>query len=293
METVNLEKALASSKFLMKNDYSLIFREYSVTYFSTTEFISSYLDNESYNKNRALTVLASGDHVFSLASKGIQEIDAFDINKLAYYVYYLKLAMLRKLPYQTFIKVCVEFNYWTSHDEIIAIIDSLKNNMPEDVYEYFKKIFEWQEKETGSLSNLFYDAYYDKLEIANPYLHSEEEYLDCRKRMADTNVNLYFGDARKIPQTVCGPYDIILLSNIADYFGKNNIPLRLDDFKAYIDSYYNLLNQGGLLINYLYGIRFKHIICDSFVTMEDLGLENIVPCSDDILEEQGYYRVRK
>ena len=73
MESIDLEKALASSKIFMKDDYSFIFREYGVAYFSTTDFISDYLNNERYNKEKALTVLSSGDHVFSLASKGVSE----------------------------------------------------------------------------------------------------------------------------------------------------------------------------------------------------------------------------
>lgn len=217
METVNLKKSIARSKYLMKYDSPLIFREYSKAYFSTTEFISSYLDKEEYNKDRALTVLSSGDHVFNLASKGIKEIDAFDINRLQYYVYYLKLAMLRKLSYQEFIKICKIFNYSFFRDDIIEMINSLKKEMPEDVYEYFRKILELAEKEEGSIWNLFYNVYHNQLEIANSYLACENNYLETRKKITDTKVNLYFEDARKIPELVDASYDIIILSNISDY----------------------------------------------------------------------------
>ncbi len=292
METINLEEAIANSRHLMGYDYSLIFRKYSMSYFTTTEFISDYLGNERFNTRNALTVLASGDHVFSLALNGIQKIDAFDINRLAYYVYYLKLAMLKKLPYDTFLKICYYFTYYSYRDEVKEMIDSLKGDMPEDVYEYFRRILEIDEKETGSIYNLFYEAVFGMLEIANPYLHSEDDYLMCRKKMLDTKVNLHFGDARDIPNMVEGPYDIILLSNIADYLS-GGIPLRLDEFKNYIKKYYDLLNRDGLLINYLYGLKHKHVISDSLITKEDLGIDSIVSCSSDILNDQGYYRVRK
>jgi len=292
METINLEEAIASSRHLMGYDYSLIFRKYSMSYFTTTEFISDYLGNEKFNTGSALTILASGDHVFSLALSGLQKINAFDINRLAYYVYYLKLAMLKKLPYDTFLKICYYFTYYSYRDEVKEMIDSLKSEMPEDVYEYFRRILEIDEKETGSIYNLFYEAVFDMLEVANPYLHSEDDYLMCRKRISDTEVNLYFGDARDIPDKVGGLYDIILLSNVADYLS-GGIPLRLDEFKNYIKKYYDLLNRDGLLINYLYGLKHKHVISDSLITKEDLGIDNIVLCSSDILNDQGYYRVRK
>ena len=292
MEVINLEEAIASSRHLMGYDYSLIFRKYSMSYFTTTEFISDYLGNEKFNTGSALTILASGDHVFSLALSGLQKINAFDINRLAYYVYYLKLAMLKKLPYDTFLKICYYFTYYSYRDEVKEMIDSLKSEMPEDVYEYFRRILEIDEKETGSIYNLFYEAVFGMLEVANPYLHSEDDYLMCRKRISDTEVNLYFGDARDIPDKVGGLYDIILLSNVADYLS-GGIPLRLDEFKNYIKKYYDLLNRDGLLINYLYGLKHKHVISDSLITKEDLGIDNIVLCSSDILNDQGYYRVRK
>lgn len=292
METINLEEAIASSRHLMGYDYSLIFRKYSMSYFTTTEFISDYLGNERFNTGSALTILASGDHVFSLALSGLQKINAFDINRLAYYVYYLKLAMLKKLPYDAFLKICYYFTYYSYKDEVKEMIDSLKNEMPEDVYEYFRRILEIDEKETGSIYNLFYEAVFDMLEVANPYLHSEDDYLMCRKRISDTEVNLYFGDARDIPDMVGGLYDIILLSNVADYLSRG-IPLRLDEFRNYIKRYYDLLNRDGLLINYLYGLKDKRVISDSLITKEDLGKDNIVSCPSDILNNQGYYRVRK
>ena len=292
MEMINLEEAVASSKHLMGYDYSLIFRKYSMSYFTTTEFISDYLGNERFNTGSALTVLASGDHIFSLALKGVQKVDAFDINRLAYYVYYLKLAMLKKLPYDKFLKFCYYFTYYSYRDEVKEMIDSLKGDMPEDVYEYFRRILEIDEKETGSIYNLFYEAVFGMLEIANPYLHSEDDYLMCRKKMLDTKVNLHFGDARDIPNMVEGPYDIILLSNIADYLSKH-IPLRLNEFRNYIKGFYGLLNRDGLLINYLYNLSDKYIIADSLITKEDLGTDNVVACSSDILNDQGYYRVRK
>lgn len=293
MTSINLEEALANSKRLMKNDYSLIFRKYSMSYFTTTEFIADYLDNEHFNRGRGLTVLASGDHVFGLVEKGIKEIDAFDINRLAYYIYHFKLAMLKKLPYDKFLKVCYNFTYWTYRDEVIEVLNNLKDNMPEDVYEYFRRIFEWEEKEAGSIDYLFYEPTYGTLEKANSYLHSEENYLLCRKKVIDTKVNLFFGDARSIPEIVDGTYDIILLSNIADYFGRIGVPLRLEKFRDYINSYYDLLNKDGLIINYLFGTKCKHLITDSLITIEDLGRDNVMLCTSDILSNQGYYRVRK
>lgn len=296
MTKVSLDKAFDSAKVLMSYDSFLIFKEYAVSYFTTTENISLYLDRESYNKDKVLTVLGSGDQTFSLISKGFRSIDTFDINKLEYYVYYLKKAMIKRLEFETYLKVCERFTYLSFFDELKELLKKLKDYMPEDVYEYFRMLFEYIEKEENKdLLDLYYETREGDLRAVIPYLRSEETYLDLRKIIDEVEVNMYFGDARSISSELNNKYDLILLSNIADYLGSSSNPLTYENFYKFLLKFYRLLKDNGLIINYLYGIKSDFVINDSLITKENLGLNNLVVCKDKnggILEE-GYFRVRK
>ncbi len=142
---MNLEEALFYSKLIIKNgDYysGVRFRKYSQGYLGTTENIGYYLEKEKFKNNRAFTILGSGDHVFNLIFKGFKEIDAIDINRLEYYVYYLRKAMILCLAYKDFIKGHTLFNNFYITD-LLELIEKLKSYLPEDVYEYYRKILEF------------------------------------------------------------------------------------------------------------------------------------------------------
>ena len=81
------------------------FGEYDKVYATTTENIDAYLKLAEFSgKNEALSVLASGDQAFSLASKGIKNITTFDINKLTeYYALGLKRSAILTYGYNEFL----------------------------------------------------------------------------------------------------------------------------------------------------------------------------------------------
>ena len=69
---------------------------YSKTYLYSNENVTAYLKYLKFlEKNIVLTILGSGDQAFSLALKGFNKIDTFDINKLSeYLVLYLSYLTL-------------------------------------------------------------------------------------------------------------------------------------------------------------------------------------------------------
>ena len=68
------------------------FSKYQKVYCCTNENINGYMNKFNFdNKENALTVMASGDHVFNLACNDILYIDTFDTNILTeYYVLGIK-----------------------------------------------------------------------------------------------------------------------------------------------------------------------------------------------------------
>lgn len=292
---VDLEEAIDFSRSIMLNDSNdLIFSKYNKVFFVATECIREYLERESFNKSRALTVLASGDQIFNLLHEGVEKIDAFDINKLQYFIYYLKRAFLLRFPLDTFVILCNSFGSNYALEEKIKIIEMLKEYLPEDVYEYFRKILEYaKNKKDAKLSNLLIPSSID-MELANNYLVSNEDYLKVRKGIEDTEINLHFKNALDIPEIVNPGYDIILLSNIADYLSQMIEGFDICDFEKYIDSYFKLLNKEGVLINYLFGLDTLSVILGTCISRSDLPDNSIFKISTyPFSRNQGYYRARK
>lgn len=293
MDNIMFDEALDFSRHIVISDSNPRgFSIYSKGYFVTTECIKEYLTNEEFNKGRALTVLASGDQVFNLAFKGVRTIDAFDINKLQYYVYHLRKAMIKNLSLKEFLKANSYLYKDFSSRCFPDILEMIKEDLPEDVYEYFRKIIEFCLEEKGKLSNLFYDSCaIITLSSYNNYLSSKRAFHKLRKGLEDTEVSLYFEDATEIPKIVSGTYDIILLSNIADYLSFRIPDFNLERFNEFIVAFYNLLQPDGLIINYLYNVlsRRRGIINGTNITRYDLGVSNVKA----IDAYEGYYLVRK
>ena len=91
MENVNraIEEAKKIINMFGTKNYnnSNLFDGYQRVYFQTNENIEGYLGLEDLShKENALCIAGSGDHAFSLISKGINDIQLFDINKLTEYM---------------------------------------------------------------------------------------------------------------------------------------------------------------------------------------------------------------
>lgn len=156
---IDLEEAIKYSKDILLNSNffdKVSFSRYSKVFFAASENIRAYLDQERFNKSRALTVLSGGDHVFNLISHGVKEIDAFDINYLTYFVYKLRLAMIRGLSYQDFIQANYDFSFSGHLNNCDNMINFLKRYLDEDVYGYYKKMIEFSRSADIPLPILYY-----------------------------------------------------------------------------------------------------------------------------------------
>jgi len=231
---IDLEEAIRYSKEMIEisSAYDKVtFSKYSKVFFSSTENIKGYLDNINFN--------------------GVEKIDAFDVNRLTYYVYHLRKAMVNGLSLEEYINYNYFFTCGGYIDELIETLKKLKKFMPEDVYEYYRKILEFCYNFSLSIGILYYGPRIAFKKINN-YLVNEEEYNKLQRLLDNSEVNLCFDDAREMPCLAKGTYDLVLLSNISDYFGTKNCTLGIDEFKAYIRGFEKIMNKDGVLVNYLY-----------------------------------------
>lgn len=262
---VDLEKAIEASAEIMARRAGREFSKYCCSYFGTTENIAGYLRNLEFNKQRALTPIASGDHIFNLAFEGVKKIDAFDINELTYYLFYLKRAMILVLSYEEYLSVG---NILFSRDvkRFEELLARLKPFMPQDVYLYYLMMLELEKNEFYcQFSNLF--RYTGLAKECNLYLETQDAYLKTREMLANIDVSFIFGDALTLPNILGNGYDLILLSNISAYLFKMK-DIKEGKFADYWQRYYRFLNEDGVLINYVYDYRGYNSPIDRDINLE-------------------------
>ena len=228
---INGAKKIMISRF---EDYysksSENYSKYSKIYFWTNENIDAYLKLANFNnKENALSVLASGDHVFNLISKGITNIDTFDSNILTYYFALgLKRAMILKYNYYDYIKYMGKLgqNNVTSPEETYAIIRGLYNYMEQSHKMFWESLINYDFKLRKNSSKSWYNLIELLLmndtdihiDLYNTYLLNEENYNLLKCRLINANINFKNANAKNINQEFNNKYDFILLSNILDYF---------------------------------------------------------------------------
>ena len=237
---------------------------YDKVYPFTNENIKAYLASFDFSdKKRALSVLSSGDHPFNLISKGITDVDTFDINRLTeYYALGLKRAMIMKYSYQEFIDICARLNrQMYSRPEEYAIEDIVF-----DVYEDMDQ--KYRDFWIGALDYVYSikNKYQDPTPVIfhgtcgpftynNDYLKDEESYNAFKEKLSRANITFNAMDIIDVPSFYKDKkYDIALLSNILDYasdeYGNKWHLKKLVRFITKMQSICN--NDAEIVLHYLY-----------------------------------------
>ena len=233
----NTINAINGAKRIIRKRFEDIFAEpsslhskYSLLYFWTNENIKEYLDLISFEgKDSALSVLASGDQAFNLVTKGIMDIDTFDTNCLTeYFALGIKKAMILKYSYNDFKKnmgKLYKFNN-IGIEETYSIIRGLYPFMEHNHKTFWEALINYDyklRKDNGSWYNLIELLLIkdsdNKSIFYNNYLTSEENYILLRSRLINANITFKCANAKNLEKDFDNDkYDLILLSNILDYF---------------------------------------------------------------------------
>ena len=238
------------------------FTKYQKVYFSTNENIKEYLNLIDYNnKDSALTVTSSGDHIFNLINKGITNLDTFDTNSLTeYLVLGLKYAMIKKYSYQEYLNTYIKLiDKNISLNEISDILNDLTNYMGIKYKKYWKELISYNyklQKNNNNNLNIIYMLYigFSSLNLNifnNNYLSNEVEYNKVKSMIDKINIKFKNINAVDLIALNNKKYDLILLSNILDYFNriyqKNNKKFNINELNKYIDNINSLLKEEGIL----------------------------------------------
>lgn len=270
------------------NGLKINFSKYQKGFYWTNENINYYLNMFSnMPREKALTVIGSGDHVFNLVANGTKEIDAIDINYLTeYFALGLKKALIEKYDYYHFLYMMEHIaDRQISLDELTQIIMDLLPYM-ELKYKIFwyeianhNYIIQSQRKTNLNLIQMLYMNVYARNVIGNnTYLQDEYSYNIFRNKLANARISFKGMDIADIPEKIKDKkYDLILLSNCLDYidtrWGKDWPKEKLEE---YLKSLEKISNDDATIfykyiINFMDGNEIKPDVCyDSTLTFEDV-----------------------
>lgn len=295
-----MEKCVNAAKKLIDDTikynalpYGVEFSEYHRVYFTTNENINGYISQVNLDgKDNALSVLASGDHAFNLITKGIINIDTFDVNKLTEYISLgLKRAMILKYSYEEFLAytelLCYEYT------SIEFITDTIKELLPFMDMKY--RMF-WQEvldynfksqKTAGTDLNLIKilcanTESYLRFSDCNNYLLNKENYNILKDKIIEATITFKCANAMELTSYFDKSYDVIMLSNILDYAdGEWGLCWTYEHLKQYEEDIEKLSNDNGIVfLSYVFSFNSSdpgcYLIDDSMITVSDLTDEELL-----------------
>lgn len=240
---------LVKSKFIKNNEFS----EYDSIYAFTNENIKGYFNKLNMEQNDILTVAGSGDHIFESLLRTPKSIKAFDINRLTKYYIGLKETAIRTLELNEFITFfCRDKNYYDVFNE--QIYKKIRANLQEQEIIFWDYLYSRFPGQTLRTSNLFHDTEesYKFLKHSLYYFQSQyynklkEILIKQREENRDVDIEIFDITKKQIPLN--NKFDIILLSNIADYLEEFYDKNHLENFKNLITQKLNTsLNHNGII----------------------------------------------
>lgn len=270
-------------------------------YSFTTENIKGYISKFVLEDKKVLTVAGSGDHILNSVLGGAKDITAFDINLPALYFSELKIIAVLHFSFDTFLDFfMIDGNSPLEYKQFCQIKDKLSTNC----CEFFEKIyseFNYNGKElrTSQYFNNKYDTRERKLNY-NCYLDAGNFQL-LKEKLKKANITFCCSSLENLSFMLQNykMFDIIFLSNISDYFGKD---LGLKEFLSCV---LKLKNDSNILVfGYVYDIDaivkrsqidYKENRLNAFSNTkykyEELIFESAIEGKKDcvlILKEQNY-----
>ncbi len=216
---------------------------------------------------RVLTVLSSGDYLYSLISKGIINVDTFDISPITeYYALGLKRSAIETIP------DCGELKRYLGNliysDNARYVSREIEKLFPFMIAKYqlfwsemIKFNYDLQKRKGRQLPLLCLLLNTDKC-FPNrcSYLSSQKDYDRLRiylKGLIIKHYNINILDVRK-PLEPGVLYNLIIMSNILDYLCEkkslsSNKYTTYADFKEVEKRLFNLLVDEGMIVNTITG----------------------------------------
>lgn len=209
-EDIAYAQKLISGNKCMKFDKT--FHDKSFIYRTTNENISLY-QGMLKNKNKVLSVTASGDHILNSILFDSYNIDGFDISVYPYYYFNLKLAAILSLNKKEYLDF-----FFTSNDQdyLYDLYTKIRDNLDVKSKKFWDSLYYFFDIDEVYNSYLFSHELInmDRIIEYNPYLQ-DDNYLLLHKKISDLKFRFYKTDIKSF--NTSEKYNLILLSNIIEY----------------------------------------------------------------------------
>ena len=297
-----VKKIIDINMFGAKNYNSTnLFDGYQRAYFQTNENIDGYLNLvDISNSENALCVAGSGDQAFSLISKGINNIQLFDINKLTEYIIIgLKKAIILKYNYSDYFNILGKLvNYKSGFKEIYNVIYELIPYMEEkyqnfwlEIINYYKMIQLEEKTDYNLIPMLCLTNIEQIIKNNSSYLNTSKDYEKLKANLKDALINFRYVNALNLKNEYKdNKFDLILLSNILDYFHMywdSNWPI------SYLDKYVNdlssIMKDNGII--YLH-YAFTPYIWPKIFSGTNIKINNLPP-SYEVREVDNLHELKQ
>ena len=195
-----------------------IFDDSSTIYRISNETISHkpYVDAIK-NKEKVLAITASGDQILNSIFLNGKYITGIDISRFPKYFAALKLTSLMSLSKDDFLQFIVgDKNNPPLSKELY---NKVRNNLSDDVKEFWDKLFSLYDEEKINSSSLFRQFNISKSRyIANNPFLQKDNYECTKNKLTEARIDLCDKDIFSLTKKDFGTFDLIYLSNIINYY---------------------------------------------------------------------------
>ena len=219
------------------------FHSESFIFKKTNEKLNEFIDL-LLNKDKVLSVIGSGDQILNTLLTKPSKIDAFDISAFPKFFLKLKIASIKSLSRDEYIK----FFFSTTEtflDEYYddLYFDKIRKKLDDEAEDFWTYLFQYNDWYDIYNSTLFSSesVFEEQAIIQNKYLDNNEYY---KLRDILQNVQINYIESNLLDLKINDTYDLIYLSNILEYVKKS----------AYFDKIDELsVKNKGIIISYIFG----------------------------------------
>lgn len=230
---------------------------YSYLFFKSNEDLRSLFHYLDVKDKKVLSVLGSGDQAFYFYDRGCKSVDLFDINKLAFYYYYIRLWTIKYLN-QFYPNLNVNADFFRM---LLSFVEC-KSDDEKKAFDYWTK---------------FVDVYSDyDFRLLFSCLNEEFNDIDLEglKKTLNSVSHTFYNCDISCDNNIKFIYDIVYISNITGWIESSD-----EVYRELCNKLYLLLNDDGI------------VVCSNVNSLQLAGVEqDIFKEAFDCYSIPSYYR---
>ena len=213
IDTIKAQEIVSNSKSNLVSNTP--YHENSFIYRTTNEQINKYQDFLK-NREKVLSIIASGNQILNTIYEGTKNITGFDISTFPRYYLELQIAALNIFGLKDYINFIYGNIDDEEFDDMYYTINPILEKESREFWDGLLNFFDFSEI---TASTLFSNEIVSPRNITkkNIYLQSEENYQKLKNNIQQVNLEYITGDIFSLTKKLDTKYDFINLSSIIYY----------------------------------------------------------------------------